>query len=56
MTAARRQNLVEKEIPLPYSTEEGDNQNITRYQKCANPVYRALYSQAIELRQILFTY
>jgi hypothetical protein len=56
MTTARRQNLLEKEIPPLYSAEEKSNQSITNYQKCANPVYRALYSQVIKLKQTFFTY
>ena len=36
--------------------EEGDNPDITKYQKCANPVYRALYGQIMELKQTLFTH
>jgi hypothetical protein len=31
ITAARRQNLLEKEILFPYSAEEGDNQNTIKY-------------------------
>jgi hypothetical protein len=56
ITIPRRQNLSKKEIPPPYSAKEKGNQNITRYQKCANPVYRALYDQAMELKQTLSTY
>jgi hypothetical protein len=48
--APKQQNLLKKEISLPYSAEKKGNQNITRYQKYANPVYRALYSQAVKLK------
>jgi hypothetical protein len=56
MIAPKRQNLSEKEIPPPYSAEKRGSQDTTKYQKYANPVYRALYSQTIKLRQTLFTY
>jgi hypothetical protein len=56
ITTARRQNLLEKKIPPLYSAEEKGNQNTTRYQKCANPVYRALYSQAVKLKRTFFIY
>jgi hypothetical protein len=56
MTAVRRQNLSEKKILLLYSAEKRGNQNITYYQKCANPVYQALYGQAVKLRQTFSTY
>jgi hypothetical protein len=56
ITALKRQNLSEKEIPPPYSAKKKGNQNITRYQKCANPVHRALYGQTMELKQTLSTY
>jgi hypothetical protein len=52
----RRQNLSEEEIPFLYSVEKGGNQDITRYQKCANPVYKTLYGQAVKLKQILSTH
>jgi hypothetical protein len=52
----KQQNLSKKEIPPPYSTKKKGNQNTTQYQKCANPVYRALYSQAIKLKQTLSTH
>jgi hypothetical protein len=54
--APRQQNLSEEEILSLYSAEKKGNQNITRYQKYANPVHRTLYGQAIKLKQILFTY
>jgi hypothetical protein len=44
ITATRRRNPSEKKIPPPYSAEKESNQNTTGYQKCANPVHRALYS------------
>jgi hypothetical protein len=56
MTIARRQNLLEKEILSLYSAEGEGNPSIINYQKCVNPVYRALYDQAIELKQTLSIY
>jgi hypothetical protein len=50
ITALKRQNLLEKEILLLYSAKREGNQNITRYQKYANPVYRALDDQAVKLK------
>jgi hypothetical protein len=56
MIAARRQNRAEKEILPSYSAKRKGSQDTTQYQKYANPVHRALYGQAIKLKQTLFTH